>query len=257
MKECNEQQARFTPYLDQELALADRQRFEAHLAACPQCALEWRLFSQTIGQVANLRHNPPPPDLLPGIHAKLDRPGFWTQIRDFFAQYDFSMSLPAATATVVVAMAVGLFFKMEFQPTTPATQTQQSQSMATRRSTPIAIPDSRLTAVTSHPGMPFSQSRAAHPPMVPEMDALHPDIFITVRAETPHDLDLLQHSLEKYQFIPHLAGHHGLMLRLHPDDLPLLREALGNRQAMVFPPETVIPGYPHHKELLVVAIRLQ
>lgn len=257
MKECTEHQARFTPYLDRELAAPERQRLETHLAACPQCAGEWRLFTQTLGQVASLRHSPPPPDLLPGIHAKLHRPTFWTRIRDLFGQYDFSMSLPAATATVMVAMAVGLFFKMGLPPMAPSGQTRQPLPMATRRPAPIAIPDSRLTAVTSHPGAPFPQARAAHAPMVPELDVLHPDIFITVRAASPHDLSLLQGELAARQFIPHLVGHQGLMLRLHPDDLPLLREALGNRQAMVFPPETVIPGYPHHKELLVVAIRLQ
>lgn len=254
MRKCTQHQAQFTPYLDQELPPVERQQLEAHLASCPHCAEEWRFFTQTLGHVAELRRAQPPVDLLSGIQAKLHRPTFWHRLRTLFSQFDFSMSLPAATATVVVAMAVGLFFKMGIPPMDRPDQPSQP---ATRRAAAIAIPDSRLTAVTSHAGTSLSQARAAHPPMVPELELLHPDIFITVRAESPHDLHLLQHSLEGYRFTPHRAGHHGLMLRLHPDDLPILREALGDRQAVVFPPETVIPGYPHNKELLLVAIRLQ
>lgn len=254
MSECSDHQAQFTPYLDQELAAAERQRLEAHLASCPHCAAEWRLFTLAVGRVAALRQSSPPPDLLPGIHAKLHRPTLWTRLRDLIHQYDFSMSLPMAAATVVLAMGIGLFLKMHLQPMEPPKQTTQ---LATRRAAPLIIPDSRLTAVTSAPASSFPEARAAHPPTTPELDTLHPDIFITVRAETPRDLLLLRQSLEERQFIPDLVSQYGLMLRLHPDDLPLLREALGDRQAVVFPPESVIPGYPHHKELLLVAIRLQ
>lgn len=257
MKECTEHQARFTPYLDQELAAADRQRFEAHRAACPHCAEEWRLFTRTLGHVAALRHGPPPPDLLPGIHAKLNRPAPWTRIRALFARYDFSMSLPAAAATVMVAMAIGLFFKTGIPPMTPAAETTQPLPLTTRRPAPIAVPDSRLTQVTSDHASPFPHARAAHPPMAPELNALQPDIFITVRAESPDDLLLLRRELAVRQLLPHAASDHGLVLRLRPGDLPLLREALGGRQAVIFPPESVIPGYQHHHEELVVAIRLQ
>jgi hypothetical protein len=254
MRECSDHQARFTPYLDQELATEERQQLEAHLASCPHCAAEWRLFTLTLDRIASLRDDQPPPDLLPGIHAKLHRPHLWTRLRDLIHQYDFSMSLPMAAATVVLAMGIGLFLKVHFQPMEPTNQTTQ---LATRRAAPLIIPDSRLTAVTTAPASSFPQARAAHPPTTPEPDTLHPDIFITVRAETPRDLLLLRQSLEERRFIPDLVSQHGLMLRLHPDDLPLLREALGDRQAVVFPPETITPGYPHHKELLLVAIRLQ
>ena len=80
MMECSEYQARFTPYLDQELAAAEQQKLAAHLAACPHCAKEWRLFTLTLGQVAALRHDQPPVDLLPGIRAKLDQPGLWSRL---------------------------------------------------------------------------------------------------------------------------------------------------------------------------------
>jgi len=252
--ECNDYQGKFTAYRDQELAAVEQRQLEAHLAACPHCAKEWRLFTLTLDHVAALRQVQPPADLLPGIHAKLGQPGLWFRLRDLCGHFDFSMSLPAAAATVAVAMAVGLFFKTNLQPMTGSSQPAQ---LATRRATPLVIPDSRLTAVTSHATASFPQARAAHPPMAPEMDALHPDIFITVRAETPHDLPLLQQAMEERHLAPYITSPYVMRLRLTPDDLPLLREALDGRQVVVFPPETVIPGYPHHKDLLVVAIRLQ
>ncbi|MEW6593588.1 MAG: zf-HC2 domain-containing protein [Thermodesulfobacteriota bacterium] len=254
MRECSEHQACFTAHLDGELTPAERHDLEAHLASCPRCADEWRLFTLTLGHFAALRHTPPPPDLLPGIHAKLERPPFWARLRDLAAGLDFSMSLPAAAATVAVAMAVGFFFKMHLQPLELPGQVAQT---ASRRAPAMIIPDSRLTTVNGHPGPALPQARAAHPPMVPELDDLHPDIFITVQAETPHDLPLLQQAMEERHLAPYAASPHVIRLRLPPDDLPLLREALGNRQMVVFPPETVISGYPHHKDSLLVAIRLQ
>ncbi len=254
MKECDEHQARFTPYLDQELTASDRQRLEDHLAACPHCAREWRLFSLTLGHIANLRHEQPPSDLLPGIQAKLHRPAFWIRLRDLASRFDFSMSLSAATATVVVAMAAGLFFKMHLAPVgVPDQATQQ----VIRHTTPLIIPGSRLTTVTNDFRVPLPQVMAAHPPSAADWEVVHPDVFITVRAETPQDILLLQQALTDRHLFPHVVSPHGLMLRLHPDDLPLLGEALGNRQAVVFPQETVPPGGPRHKKLLLVAIRLQ
>lgn len=257
MTDCTLHQTRFSLYHDQELADAERLALEAHLAACPHCAEEWRLFGLTLDHVADLRHGQPPADLLAGIHAKLDRQPWWARLRDLVAQYHFSLSLPAATATVAVAMAVGLFFKAGLLPLAPSSENSQLVPQSSRRIAPMVIPDSRLTPVTSHANSAFPRARAAHPPMIPELDALHPDIFITVEAETPHDLALLQHDLAARNLAPYAASPHVLRVRLTPDDLPLLREALGQRESVVFPPETVIPGYPHHKDLLLVAIRLQ
>ena len=258
MQDCTTHQSRFTAYLDRELPPLERDRLEAHLAACPACAREWRLFTLTLDQVAALRHDQPPSDLLPGIRARLARPTLWQRLRDLVRHPDFSLSLPAATATVVAAMAVGLFLKMGLQPQLPHQPAPSVPGpVAAHRPAPIAVADSGLAAMSHQDGAFFSHARAAHPPMAPELAPLHPDIFITVRATSPHDLTLLHDALAERQLAARPTGPHGLVLHLDPLDLPLLREALGDREAVVFPPESVIPGYPHPKKPLTVAIRLR
>lgn len=257
MQECPEIQAQFTAYTDGELAAGECQRLDGHLAECPVCAREWRLFRQTLAQLAALPMVPAPPDLLPAIHAKLARPGVLAGIRNFFRDLDFSMSIPAAAATLVVAVAVGVFFRMtpHQQPSSPDEMTMPPATVSRRA--PIALAETRLATTTPRLIPPSQQARSAHPPTMPEAAMAHPDIFITLRHNSAEDIATLVKQLTNRHLATQVADHHMLMIRLAPADLPLLRQTLAGYHATVFPPEAIIPHFPHQKERLVVAIKLR
>ena len=259
MTTCSETTARFTAHLDGELTAEAQLRFTDHLAACPHCAREWQFFRKTLDHLVLVKAAQTVPDLLPGIHAKLDQQGLWSKLRLFWQQLDFSMSLPAATATIAVAMVAGVFFNMTTEQRAPDVPGEISQARINAPHAPaIPLSGTRLIPASRRATPPSYQARSAHPPLIPELNAHHPDIFITLRVGSTADFHNMLQELGRRNLVPRRSSnHHLLTLRLTPAELPLLRQALAGHQAVVYPPEAVIPAYPHQQETLLVAIRLQ
>src|ERR1039458_3293555 len=68
MNGCDEVQARFTEYLDDQLTGREMQRIAAHLENCLECAQEWASLRHAQASLAELGPAPEPEDLLLRIH---------------------------------------------------------------------------------------------------------------------------------------------------------------------------------------------
>jgi anti-sigma factor RsiW len=71
----NHEQARasFTCYHDGDLPDGALQEFEEHLAACPDCRIEWESYRRTVGEVSGLRMLAPPDDFATNIAQEIRR----------------------------------------------------------------------------------------------------------------------------------------------------------------------------------------
>ncbi len=63
MKDCNHVQAGFTDYLDGQLNGSARQKIDAHLRECRECAREWKSLCDVQASLAELGPVPEPTDL--------------------------------------------------------------------------------------------------------------------------------------------------------------------------------------------------
>ena len=104
---CSSCKDLFSLYLDDELSAQQRAAFGAHLASCHHCAAEWNLFQDTLATLHRLEQPAAPVDLLPGIHAKLDRPalGKIRQWFSFMGHHKIAASTAMATFMVAVVSA--------------------------------------------------------------------------------------------------------------------------------------------------------
>ncbi|MDD5306878.1 MAG: zf-HC2 domain-containing protein [Deltaproteobacteria bacterium] len=65
--------ASFTCYHDGDLPDNVRQELEEHLAACPECLVEWEAYQRTVGEVSGLRVLAPPDDFATNIAREIRR----------------------------------------------------------------------------------------------------------------------------------------------------------------------------------------
>jgi anti-sigma factor RsiW len=73
MNGCDEVQARFTEYLDDQLTGREMQRIAAHLENCRECAQEWASLRHAQASLAELGPAPEPEDLLLRIHVAVSQ----------------------------------------------------------------------------------------------------------------------------------------------------------------------------------------
>lgn len=59
-------------YLDEEVSTRERARIDAHLATCPDCTSEMRLYARLFGRLAALPSRPAPPFLARRILARVE-----------------------------------------------------------------------------------------------------------------------------------------------------------------------------------------
>jgi hypothetical protein len=102
--DCGQIQASFTSYQDQELDRQHSQLFEHHLANCPRCAREWHDFLAILRQLDTVPRLPPPPDLLPGIYAKLEHRSFGQTLSQALARIFSPLPLTAAASGMAVIL---------------------------------------------------------------------------------------------------------------------------------------------------------
>src|SRR5262245_27576276 len=110
---------RLSAYLDGELKKAERERFEAHMAACAACAVALAELREVMARARTLVDTPPATDLWPLIEAQLtprgaaarpergtviEGPSWWGR--------SFELGLPqlAAAAAVLVVLSAGVMW---------------------------------------------------------------------------------------------------------------------------------------------------
>ena len=106
--DCAGYQRWFSPYVDELLAPEERAQLEGHLQGCPGCRHELESLQ---GMLRTLRamSQSDVPDLLPGIHRRLQRAPWWHRVAERFAA-PWPASLPlhglalATTALLVVVV---------------------------------------------------------------------------------------------------------------------------------------------------------
>lgn len=273
--ECTLFQQLLTEFDDDTLRTEIRQEFKNHVALCPECASTLKEFQGTLHALHALEFVMPPPDLLTGIHAKLEKTGLLERILGRWKELDFSVSLPAAVATVAIAMIAGFLVKnsplmeqylLDQQPveqTRSLPPGQVAQNGMTRLSSQQRVEPQGLPVLPAHRGLqsaayqpqvssPSTMASAHHAPL------LTPDMIVTDRTDSPEQQnilfrDLLTAGAWQTQRLP--SGL--LLLRLAPQQLPLLQEVLARHHVDIIPPPDASTHLLQKNSMLTVAVRLK
>lgn len=268
--QCTEARSLFTDFADNTLARLELHTLTDHLLGCRACALEWREFQQTLNLMHSLEPQASPPDLLPGIHAKLAQKGVFSRAWDVIESLNFSLSIPAAAAIFTIAMIAGFLLKtspMEqpdiFHPRTARTGTlQQSEIIATRRAPAEA---GNMFAV-SHGGtpqdmslMPLAQTAlATHLP--PDNDAprlLSPDMHVLIEnIDRAHQAGLFREMLHRNWHL-HRINSDLFLVHLPQAELGDFHALLSRHRFALMPAAAAESRFGSDKEVLTAAIRFQ
>lgn len=273
--ECAHLHELFTEFGDGTLDPQTRQEFRNHLTACPGCASSLTEFQETIQELRALEFASPPPDLLSGIHARLEKPGMLDRLLGIWRDLDFSFSVPAAAATIAIAMVAGFLVKnsplMENQPDdrqpVPLSRSLlpegTSQSSMARLASPQGAVPRGLPILPAHRGL--QNAGYPHHTLTPEALAsahgaplLTLDLIVTDRSDHPGQQNILFRDLltEGDWQIQRLQK--GLLLvRLYPQQLPLLYQILARHQVSVTPSASASTHLLHKNAMLNVAVRLK
>ncbi|MDH4322375.1 MAG: zf-HC2 domain-containing protein, partial [Desulfobulbaceae bacterium] len=181
---CTNAQELFSALADGELDPANIARMESHLATCRDCTREWRLFTESLAWLHEVKPVPAPPDLLVGVHAKLDRGNpLLTWLHDLFGS-----PLRALSSMAVIGLA---FFLWVSQPDIarqmPANPFSDSGLFSQSRTptNPLARflnPPLEITPAMNSGREPWTNNFAAQPYRLPALPAITPDLAITVHA---------------------------------------------------------------------------
>ncbi len=140
--DCNNCQELFSEYLDRLMDEPQLLPFEKHLEECPGCAEEWESFAAAVSWVRQMQFAAPA-GIMEGIRQKIAGgrpPGntFVTRLLNFLRFQDFSLPLPAAAATLAVALLAMLAVK-NFSPGNlplfPSRQTPEKGNIAQSETT--------------------------------------------------------------------------------------------------------------------------
>lgn len=69
---CADYKRWLSPYVDGRLPASERMQLEEHLASCPACQTDLKALQQMLQSLRTM-DSPQTPELLPGIHAKLEK----------------------------------------------------------------------------------------------------------------------------------------------------------------------------------------
>ncbi len=269
---CSEVHNLFTDYTDHALTEATLAIVDNHLTACPACRQELARFEQTVSLLQATPMLKPPPDLLIGIHEKMEQ-SFWHRFFGFWSGKDFSLSMPAAMATVSVAMFAGFLVKTTFfaelpqnkQPTQQIARTapQANQgSLPPRTRVPNALfattgASRRSQNQSSLHGVPFDALTAHPSPTSPHGNLLSPDMLVTVNIAEQGSKNHLLHGMLHRGW--HVRGTRQgvLYVQLPATEIMQLHNLLSGHQSVMVPPEARSPHFGVGKKVLTVAVRLK
>ncbi|MBU3936320.1 MAG: zf-HC2 domain-containing protein [Proteobacteria bacterium] len=268
--QCTEAHTLFTGFADNTLARLELHALTDHLLGCQGCALEWREFHQTLDLMHSLETQAPPPDLLPGIHAKLAKKGTFSRAWDCVESLNFSLSIPAAAAIFTIAMIAGFLLKpspMEqptiFQTRSTRTGTLHQGEITTTRRPPIGA--SNMFAV-SHNGtpqdmslMPLAQTAlATHLP--PDNDAprlLSPDMHVLIENIEQDQQAELFREMSSRNWHLHRISASLFLVHLPQTELEFFHELLSRYHFALMPTGASDARFGSDKEVLTAAIRFQ
>ena len=141
--DCNNCQELFSEYLDRHIDESLLLHLEKHLAECPECAEEWESFTAAVAWVRQMQFTAPE-GILQAVRQKIaderSNKNLLSRLLDFLRLHDFSLPLPAAAATLAVALLAMLAVKQFsgsdlpfYQPRQSADRNSVAQSATTER----------------------------------------------------------------------------------------------------------------------------
>lgn len=247
--QCSQIQGFFSEYADHELDVTTANLLKHHLQSCNACKYEWEAFQQTIFFLHAIPAIEPPSDLLFTIHKKLNKPTLLQRWRDWLRNLDLSMSIPAATATVSIALVSALVFKhitLESHNHVPdKRETVIAQSIPpvqqkiyrnvvtiprfTNSTTAQALATRSFRNIDKNHNMP-QQLLAAHaavPPNILSRRYITPDMIITTLPTSSENLfTLFQYLQAKEEWQIYKYTKNQLLIKLQSHDLPELHQTL-------------------------------
>lgn len=126
--DCNDCQELFSEYLDRLMDAPQRHLLEKHLEECPACAEEWESFAAAVRWVRQMQFTAPA-GTLEGIRQRIGsnhpEENLLRRFLTFLRFQDFSLPLPAAAATLAVALLAMLAVKHFAAGNLPIFQGQQ------------------------------------------------------------------------------------------------------------------------------------
>jgi len=127
--DCNKCQELFSDYIDRLIDESLLLHLEKHLEECPGCASEWESFAAAVAWVRKMQFMAPE-GILQGIREKIgedrSKESVITRLFNVLRFHDFSLPLPAAAATLAVALLTMLAVKHFSGGNLPLIQPQHS-----------------------------------------------------------------------------------------------------------------------------------
>jgi tetratricopeptide (TPR) repeat protein len=139
---------KLSDYLDGELADAEQEAVESHLAGCAACAQVLEDLKGVVSRAASIQPRPPAADLWPGIAARIDapsgrdaltpfrRPEPWQWRRMLSRRLSLSLPQLAAAAVLLMAVSVGIAWSIAARPASPSQKLQPSAGSAAEAERP-------------------------------------------------------------------------------------------------------------------------
>lgn len=265
---CPEIHTLFTDYAEKSLDPHRLTILKNHLTACQECGQHWQEFQQTVHLVQNLEPVSPPPDLLTGIMARLEKKSFLNRLWQMIDRVNFSMSVPAAVTTFVIAMVGGFLLKNVSLPEPPQGTALYSMDRSISGQERLA----RMPA-TAHDLVAVSQGNkgfqtnpatgmkalAAHPiPYENLSRPLSPDmrILLDCDREKGGRLSLYEEMLRVNWRLFQPAGD-VLLIHLPQEDLPYLHALLADYSFQLVPAAAASRHFARDKKILTAVIRFQ
>lgn len=270
---CPEIHALFTDYADNTL---DRHRLTVlknHLASCQDCVRQWHEFQQTVQLLRSLEPVPPPPDLLASIRTRLEEKSFFHRLWQMIDRINFSMSVPAAVTTFVIAMVGGFLLKNAPLPEQSAETSlyslhrdigSQERQQVFRLPRTSARGENLVVVSQGNNGAGNSLSSglkalAAHPsPYENTPRPLSPDMRILVDCDRDKGgrLAFYEEMLRANWRLFQPAGD-VLLIHLPQEDLPVLHALLAPHNYQLAPAAAESGNFARDKKILTAVIRFQ
>lgn len=276
--QCSNIQNLFSEYADNELNPVSADQVRTHLASCDSCSHEWAAFERTVHFLHGMSHAEAPSDLIRGIHAKLDKPSMLQKWWDWLQNIDLSMSIPAATATVAVALVTAVLLKSYYLEPKNQNQILHQQTIVAQNEGEIKNPaykrilPSNRFAGNSPQMIPAHSSRSNNfvntlpTSLFPSQtlnglskrNDISPDITVTVQPAGKKNIAALHHILmnvKGWQVIPY--GNDQILILLKPNSLSMLHKVLAHNKLHISNHDATFSSRIHAKNLIKVAVRFQ
>lgn len=275
--QCSQIQELFSGYADNELDSISVDQFKTHLASCDSCGHEWNAFERTVHFLRDMPREAAPADLLSGIHEKLNKANLLQTWWNWLQNLDLSMSIPAATATVAVALVTAVLLKSYYlepknqdhnlhQQTIAAQDAGQIKNPAYKRILPsnrFAVNSPRMIPAHSSRTNEISNSLPANlfpnPALrEPSKGRIIPDMTLTVQAGDAENLTALHHTLMSAKnWQVQRYGNDQILILLKPGALSKLHQALAHNKLRVLGHDATFSSRDHLKNELTIAVRFQ